>query len=168
MLHPPPKDKTTKGSFPLCKVTTRTYLSFDSDCSDMPLASQAAAVRDQEEPRDGGAFPHPILVPLADTNFHEVVRSYDYARVDVWGVQPYRGTTFTDLFEEYVSNKPLADAAVEYNGLNPIIFPAPASPNRSLIDVSPDIFFSKFSHSTSLLLFFVYHLRDFNSFIGHH
>ena len=64
-------------------------------------------VRDDEE-EFGGYHPHPLLVPMADTSsFPAEVKAYDYAEHDVWGVQPYRGSTFGNLFQSYVSRKPL-------------------------------------------------------------
>ena len=68
---------------------------------------RVAEVRDDEE-GFGEYHPHPLLVPMADIGtFVEEVAQYDYATFDVWGIQPYRGDTFTDLFDTYVSEKPL-------------------------------------------------------------
>ena len=71
------------------------------------FVGKAAAVRDHEENEMNGYHPHPIMVPLADTNFPYLVEKFDYSGVDVWGVQPYRGNTFGDLFTSYKSSTPL-------------------------------------------------------------
>ena len=64
-------------------------------------------VRDDEE-GFGDYHPHPLMVPMADTSsFAAEVSLYDYAAHDVWGVQVYRGSTFGNLFQNYVSTKPL-------------------------------------------------------------
>ena len=67
------------------------------------FVNKAAVIRDEEE----GDTPHPLMVPMADDNFQSLTETYDYAKLDIWGVQPYRGTSFGDLFSQYKSAKPL-------------------------------------------------------------
>ena len=63
-------------------------------------------VRDDEETA-AGYHPHPLMVPLADFEFSKIVADYDKAHHEVWGVQPYRGETFGDLYRSFISAKPL-------------------------------------------------------------
>ena len=65
--------------------------------------------------------PHPILVPMADRSFADDVRKYNTAAHDVWGVQPYRGATFGDLFRTYISEKPLLVTEYGMDAYNDVI-----------------------------------------------
>ena len=59
----------------------------DSLGSFFQFMEQLKRVRDDEE-GFGDYYPHPIMVPMADTNtFAEEVVTYDYAEHEVWGVQ---------------------------------------------------------------------------------
>ena len=68
---------------------------------------QIKRVRDDEE-GFGDYHPHPLMVPMADTaTFAMEVATYDFADHEIWGVQSYRGASFGDLFQSFVSTKPL-------------------------------------------------------------
>ena len=60
-------------------------------------------------------------MPLADFNFNEIVASYSTAAHDVWGVQPYRGGTFGDLFKTFISEKPLLVSEYGMDAYNDVI-----------------------------------------------
>ena len=77
-------------------------------------------VRDDEE-TTANYYPHPLLVPLADFDFMRIVRDYNTAQHDVWGVQPYRGDTFGDLFRDFISEKPLLVSEYGMDAYNDVI-----------------------------------------------
>lgn len=53
------------------------------------------------------ALCQPAPDSMADSDFTTSVNTYDTGSFDVWGVQPYRGSSFGSLFQEYTSSKPL-------------------------------------------------------------
>eukprot|EP00668_Euglena_longa_P002959 GGOE01003456.1.p1 GENE.GGOE01003456.1~~GGOE01003456.1.p1 ORF type:complete len:3098 (-),score=946.50 GGOE01003456.1:364-9156(-) len=84
-----------------------TASNFQSQLSSyFDVVNSLATIRDEEESASGYKK-HPILIPMADSDFATSVTTYDTGSFDVWGVQPYRGSSFGALFEEYVSSKPL-------------------------------------------------------------
>ncbi|NCC50259.1 MAG: PKD domain-containing protein [Spartobacteria bacterium] len=72
-----------------------------------PLVNQMAQAAHAEE----GASFHPVIMPLADIDVIDLIIAYEdlVPDLDVWGIQPYRGTSFGSLFIEYAANsvKPL-------------------------------------------------------------
>ena len=86
----------------------------------LPCLSLRPVCRDDEETK-AGYYPHPLMVPLADTNFNQIVADYSTAAHDVWGVQPYRGATFGDLFRTFISEKPLLVSEYGMDAYNDVI-----------------------------------------------
>lgn len=101
-------------------------------------------VRDDEE-FASGYYPHPIMIPLADYEFETIVVDYDVSYHDVWGIQPYRGETFGNLFSSYVSDKPLIVSEYGMDAYNDVILnPAHESglvtdANWEALDVRDDL-----------------------------
>ena len=61
------------------------------------------------------------MIPLADYEFETIVVDYDVSYHDVWGIQPYRGETFGNLFSSYVSDKPLIVSEYGMDAYNDVI-----------------------------------------------